>query len=381
MLYNVPTGDETRLAQDRIWSLDDFVENQIEGKTYLAAFENIRFFRDAVLERAKALGFTGASDAELVAFLDDLCRQAGVGLERPTLKNWIMRSAPKAAGRENVYRLCFALRFNEAETATFFLKAYLERPFYFKNETEAVYYYCLKNRLPYSEAKRIISELADSESIRSELYEDHTQLIGLAISQLRNETALKRYILENRAGFAVRNKTAAEAIGELLESCMRKATEESRRFPYLYGGREINTIDSLLTVITGFQERGGSREERARSLSKSSFPKYISENFPQRQSFERILKNEASFDAVRKALLLLSFYDFFAGALLSGYTDGDLFDEFTDEANALLDECGFVQLYWRNPYDWMLGYCAGCAGPLDAFREIVNTFYLEDAED
>ena len=57
-----------------------------------------------------------------------------------------------------------------------------------------------------------------------------------------------------------------------------------------------------------------------------------------------------------------------------------LFDEFVDETNELLARCGYVQLYWRNPYDWMFGYCANAIDsdedPLDQFRMLIEELYL-----
>ena len=128
-------------------------------------------------------------------------------------------------------------------------------------------------------------------------------------------------------------------------------------------------------------DKSGKRKKLfATSISKSRFPKYIKSNFPQRQQLENILKGKGTFDSIRKALVILEFYNFYGDALIKHKSSPDLFDEFTDELNLLLEECGYIQMYWRNPLDWMIGYCAYADNPLDEFRGLIEEFYLSEAE-
>lgn len=48
--------------------------------------------------------------------------------------------------------------------------------------------------------------------------------------------------------------------------------------------------------------------------------------------------------------------------------------------NSLLNECGYVRLYWKNPYDWMIGHCAASEKPLERLRELIDEFYLDSEE-
>ena len=61
--------------------------------------------------------------------------------------------------------------------------------------------------------------------------------------------------------------------------------------------------------------------------------------------------------------------------------NSDLIDEFKTEMNGILEKCGYVQLYWRNPYDWMIGYCIQFAGdggnPIYRLRDIISDMYLK----
>ena len=49
-----------------------------------------------------------------------------------------------------------------------------------------------------------------------------------------------------------------------------------------------------------------------------------------------------------------------------------------EELQTVLAECGYVQLYWRNPFDWMIGYCAMSLNPLDTLRDLIEEYYLSD---
>jgi hypothetical protein len=94
---------------------------------------------------------------------------------------------------------------------------------------------------------------------------------------------------------------------------------------------------------------------------------------------------------------MLVFYDFFANAIVAEKkaeerrkktgqkvtapsVAGGLFDEFVTETNTILADCGYVQLYWRNPFDWLIGYCAQSIAPLDTLREFIEEYYLSDEE-
>ena len=59
------------------------------------------------------------------------------------------------------------------------------------------------------------------------------------------------------------------------------------------------------------------------------------------------------------------------------YSDGKYFNGFADEVDTILAQCGYIQMYWRHPYDWMFGFCASTDEPLDALREIISICYTD----
>ena len=52
-------------------------------------------------------------------------------------------------------------------------------------------------------------------------------------------------------------------------------------------------------------------------------------------------------------------------------------DDFYIETSNTLAKCGFVQMYARNPFDWLILYCAKSTDPLDAFRELLMQRYTD----
>ena len=381
-------NNATQLAE-YTFSDFEFDYSDVPGKEYIESLNTVTTFYDYTYAYAQKNGFEGdKSHADALAkFIVMLGRERNTPLSSlNTVKNWLKKAPPTAnqAGRENVYTLCFAFGLNANQTKEFFLKAYLERPFNYKNIHEAVYFFCMNNGLTYVDAVRIIKEI---ESVpvdsKKEDVEVVTEQVGYAISLMTSEDDLIKYLVANRSGFTVQSQTASNKIEELIEECKALAKKE---YKLLHNGDlSVENVDELLTVITGYYARETINGEKLykQSISKSKLPELIRKNFPQREQFKQIEKGKASFDTIRKVLIILKFYSFFADALIHKAEDleNGLFYEFVDETNALLAECGYVQLYWRNPYDWLFGYCAyGAANPLDEFKNVIDVFYLDDPD-
>ncbi len=177
--------------------------------------------------------------------------------------------------------------------------------------------------------------------------------------------------------------TVTDRISELLERCYAIAMLEAEYTDI--DPRKVERDGTLLAVIFGYDES----EMGDATIAKSKLPKALKDNWPKRQNFENIKKHNAGAeDIYRKALILLTFYDFYASAYLNrrkSKSDDEinmvgLADEFLTELDATLAECGYVQLYPRNPFDGLIFYCTSFPNPLSRFREIIAEFYLDDAD-
>ena len=385
----------TQKAEDKFSTFDLESDDTVPGKEYIEKLNCVTNFYDYTWKFAKDKGYE--QDREdvkaLIQYITKKCAEQKDVNGKPlvsaaTIKNWLENAfaedndwtgpAGNQAGRENVYKLCFALGLNAEETSDFFLKAYLERPYNYKNIHEAVYFFCLNKGLTYNDAERIIAKIEGMPFFENAEAQNVTEAIRNEIQKKNTEDELIRYIVENRSGFNVQNQTAKKHILDLIEECKKLAEQE------LAGSCEdptaekisITNVDSLLNAIYGYSARSIQVDKKDqtthgsakatyvkkydKSISKSNFPKLIKENFPQRQQRENILVGKASFDVIRKTLIMLNFYHFFAEATINQEEEYSKywFDEFVDETNILLADCGYVRLYWRNPYDWMFGYCA-----------------------
>ena len=368
------------------------------GRKWIESLDEVKTFYEYVYFYAHKKGFKGEeSDADgLAKFVFECGNERNVTLSSlNTLKNWLKKAPPSGSqqGREKVYALCFALGLDASKTEEFFLKAYLERPFNYKNINEAVYFFCLKNKLPYSKAKEMIQKIEAKPDVENKDAEQVTEQVGLAISKMNSEDELIKYLVENRSAFEkTQNQTAIAKIKELYEECKELAIKEHKRL-HINDNISVKSIDDLLEAITGYNARATYEGKKVykTSISKSKLPAAVRKNFPQREQFKQVEqfkqneKDTASFDVIRKFLIMLKFYHFFANALIENAEElekNSFFREFVDETNEMLAKCGYVQLYLRNPYDAVFAYCAyGAANPLDEFKNVIYEFYLSDNED
>lgn len=404
---SIDNNDATCFVEDKLYGYD-FENIEFPGKEDMEKLREgmedcdyVSTFLQYTLVHALRCGYSEDRQdiGKIASFLAEECKKESADISRQTLKNWLKGfPASTASGRENIYRLCFALRMNAEQTKEFFLKAYLERPFNYKNINEAVYFFCLNNGHTYSDAQRIIAVIESSQMQENPQADDITEKIGEELSKITTEEGLLRYIINNRSGFGIQNKSATEKIKELVKNCKELAPKEYEiSFPH-YKAIAVNNIDELLNVIYGYAARAIENDQlvHKKSISKSSFPDLIKRNWPQREQFAQILeKKTASYDVIRRALIMLNFYHFFASAINAEKkaqedwrktgkvaetrcVENGLFDEFTDEMNGVLAACGYVQLYWRNPFDWMIGYCAMAPNPLRTLRDLIEEYYLSD---
>ena len=58
----------------------------------------------------------------------------------------------------------------------------------------------------------------------------------------------------------------------------------------------------------------------------------------------------------------------------------DYFDDFCEEMAQLLEECGYEELYERNPYDWIFLWASTTEHPLESFRGVMRAIDFDDSE-
>ena len=392
MGYKGFAGSDTQYVEDLKWEFADDVEKFFqESERYFVRFASLLY------EKAQMRGYTG--DPEDVQALTDFVHRrvvdTGGTLSKMTIRNWLCKSKPvcSASSRDNVYQLCFALEMDEQEAYLFFVKVYWDHPFDFRQMDECVYWYCLKNRLTYTRAKRILEEVQEIKTASAAPFQEMTTQLGAGLERCEDERSLVEYLAANRDSFEERGVTAKREIGKLLEQCADRAQKRiALRNPTGKKDGKRFGNGSVLAEIYGFHPR--SKQKAASDGGKTAADK----NFPREYHLQQILgasKVQATYESMRRVLILLCFYEFWASYALSDETiksyaeqgnsstdeppkDDEPCDQFRAGMDELLYRCGFGPLYPRNPDENIFIGCAVAEEPLDAFQNYAAAHWMDD---
>ena len=390
---------------------DDFLQQ------LLASAELFRPFSAAMDEFISGQGYGGElSDTDgKVRFIRRRFREAGITPPRE-VREWYASGQPVA--RKTVFLILFAFGLDEKGAEDFFRRIYArERSFYCRNREEAAYYFCIRRNLPYTEAKKMTDRLKEEEgSVKAGGAREYQAAAGSGpvltaevketIDRLETPEELLSYLSENRevfddsqvtAGMYVRRlwEEAAGRGGLLIRERQRLASNaddagsfsaaDTRRLPLSDDGG-LKVWDACLALFRLDKESIGSLSgDRSLKPVLKLMHKDIADCFPDRQGIDRILRGEkVSYERMRKWLILLSFYTFWAEAALDtkSYQAGEGNEgRCISRVNQFLVGSGFPQLYAGNPYDWLFLYCACDREPLITFREIWQELAAEAAQE
>lgn len=110
------------------------------------------------------------------------------------------------------------------------------------------------------------------------------------------------------------------------------------------------------------------------------------DSFPDRQGLEGIIRGDhQSSEVVRKTLIMLSFYRFWASLSVK---NSDAYyspkpresERCKAEINRFLGDTGYPALYEGNPFDWIFMFASQDTFPLEAFRFFMREVYLNKEE-
>lgn len=387
-------GPLTALAEDRLedWlrKMDPDVD-ELPSKEFFEEYKPAELFREGIDNRLRELGYAGSQEnpKEKVAFLRAQFEKNKVApVSNATLKNWLTRDAApqnNQSGRKNVFRLCFALEMDADQTARFMLKSYLCRPFNYKNTEEAVYFYCLSNGKGYADARRIIGlvECAGHAMLEEDIY---TKQLGEEINAIRRESDLIDYLAAYTYPKERWHYSARQRIQRLLESCKKFARHDRWNNPSDWAAGvyvnepEVTSNDRLLDIIYNFKATD-------KVSDVYDLPEALQKNWVGKQTLYRVMDGENVSDEVyRKTLMILFFYNFYADyytaeRLWYGEKEIDcrsVYGEFEEGLDELLESCGYVRSYKRNPFDWLIFFCAAAPDPIGRFRDLIDSCYRKE---
>lgn len=419
-MYYFANGEGTQWVEANFIDIDDSDNLLPPSMEHLRHLKNTNPFIDKLKERAIAHGFSGSLDNN--ALREFVCQRLSEELGiadgkakknlNDRIRNWFNPNEAVMPKREIVYQLCFALGMDAMETAEFFIKGFLERPYNFKELKETVYFYCLNNGLHYKDSEALYQKAYALRNEDATSAESATMTIGSTILSFHDEEVFLEYVQQNRQSFETKSTSANREISRLKEECAVLAQQEHKaRYSSDYQDAiaerddrvekdarndpnqkdadfslpqkkdiQINTLESLLSAIYGRSSRN--MTANITSEEKEQIPKLVHDALiTNHMQSNQIDKGTATDSLKRSTLIILTFYHFFVGRQLRNLENSiDVYDEFVDKMNETLLRCGYGMLYWRNPFDWLFGFCASKSTPLDAFREIIQDIYPNPEE-
>lgn len=314
-----------------------------------------------------------SSDFEIRTFSDVISRLytkedleerliEAVGSDR-TVKNWLHdRNLP--ASRESAFQIAFALGLDEIGANELFLYLFGEG-IHYRNETELIYAFALKNNQSYEAAKMTAAAFRDRGKYQEENGEPVTNVIRTAFTDVSSGEDLIAFILSHNMDFGRRRNTAYRYFMEMLS--------------YLKGGE-----DDACSVeyITECYLRMGMPENR-KTQQYDALQRMIKKYWPGLRSI-KAMKNRKE-DVSRKTLLLL--YIVTGGIEKDDYDEMD--EEYTTDADILLahcrklrkmmQDCNMRYLDPRNPFDFLVLYSlnAGREGLMsERMEEIIRRIFV-----
>lgn len=307
--------------------------------------------------------------------------------------------------RDTIFQICFAFGLGVDETNDFFRRVYFERGFDCHTVSEAVYYFCMKNNLSYSDAQDIIRRIPMQEKVkvipqREVLY---TGTIIEYINSIESVDELIEYITSNINDFLYNHATAIRFIQELWTEISKDqglAQQEGKLIDRSFSDEEnYVVVGSGASTWTIFSQIIGLRNESAndyavkynRSISSVLkknvlMPLNAGDCFPSQQSIDALMRGEMKDnDLIRKMLVFLVFYTYWAKIIIRHKdelylrTDSDSERCFGTMNQYLLD-AGYQELYAGNPYDWIFMWALYDDNPLWAFQFFMGEVFAAKEE-
>ena len=341
----------------------------------------------------------------------------GSSVKESTVTSWFAGTRrPKlvANSRTLMYQIGFALSLSLSEMQWFFHHVYYDRCFNCHIPEEAVYYFCFSHQLSYQTACEILTSIhyylnhstIQQQPASSPVY---TITIRNQIDGLHTKEELISYFAQHASIFTNLHTSALEQIQTMLIEI--NGTKDSQtlvqnmREKQHYSKEEIEKCGLLIQEIYHSITSDNMAEQMTERIARyhigsydfmlntiltttkglpktTTVPSILRNNFPSKKVFSDILKENtnATYDAIRKVLILLHFYIFWCNRMLTpiaDFTPSQHLLVYREEANALLTQCCYEELFAGNPYDWVFLSCACSDAPLLMLREMVGELWEE----
>ena len=335
-------------------------EDMIEGINQAIELDSQPLFQEGLSRRLTELGMPCTeNDTELM--LGEVKRRYKelLGKSCPkAVENWVKGTTPGITNRCNNFDLCYALEMNYEQVYVFFQKFFLTIPFNVKSREDAVYLYCFYHHKPYD---TVVKMLADSDTfVPQENAHTATSQIATMIQSTDDDDRFMEYLSKHCYGNKQQFQLARQSINQEIEIIKETISKDPTK-----NVQKERANSSVIAELLGYKYQREDRKKLGKKL-----PKRFRESLINDETLGKIIRGEeATYETLRKALMLLKFYSFYSEANNTDeYTiNGNLLD-FHAELNNLLCACGFARLYERHPFDCLLLYCANTSDPIVALH-------------
>jgi hypothetical protein len=362
---------------------DDYEEKLLE------VAQLFRTFDDALTTFLIDHGYTGDASSidDRVKFLETKFNHSKISVDKRTIKNWFVKHI--RIKLETAFQICFAFNLDIEQTNDFFRRVCLERGFDCHTKEGAVYYYCFRNGSSYEEAQKMLARTLEKKQgkIPSDYEVLYTQTIVDYLENVDNQEDLIKYINDNIEQFGYNNVTGAKYIKEFWSEIAGEsglAYEEGKLLEddFVTVFEETRSVWNVYCQILGIdkkQEEAFANDDRSIKciLRDNDLLHVLAEaSFPDRDGIEKVINgHHISDERIRKILILLVFYSFWAKKVINWAKKTDFFEadngdaeRFLADVNKYLLESGYQVLYPGNPYDWIFMWALRIDDPLHAFR-------------
>lgn len=355
-MYQTDSDECTENIYDSVCFSDpidpETFENLKAGIELAIRLENRPAFAQGVADRLNDLGVectVSDTDIMLSQIRERYKRILGKPCPRTVLE-WIRGTTPGNTNRQNNYELCCALEMDFEQTEEFFRKHFFTQPFNPKSKIDAVFMYTLFHKKPYETAKKLLESSVGFVS--QENAHTSTSRIASFIFEINDDEKFLQYLSSHCYGNEQQFQRAREVI--ISEIDLLKA------------GLDTSGPNKRLNSMTISELLGYRYQLIDKKSEKSRLPKRFTGSLPNDVTLGRIINGEsASYELLRKTLMLLKFYNFYSEAQNTdpNIIGGNLMD-LQEEIDLALDGCGFAPIYIKDPFDCLLFYCANSYDPI-----------------
>ncbi len=367
MLENYDREELTEMAYDKLcygelFDLCDFDIEELRNVVNLGDRPNLC---EGVAKRLSALGIK-CSEEDTSCLLDEVRERFKriLGKKCPrTIEEWFRGTTPGVTARINNYDLCIALECDLQETAVFFRKYYLTNPFNYKDRVDAIFFYCIAYKKPYY----IIADMIEKARLFETTNQNdmQTMQIGQDILEIEDDELFMEYLKAHCFSEEQQYATARKEIMNVI----RHNTEKNER---------KSEMSKFHEEVMGFnyQSQKASGVEKLKVL-----PDNFLNNLPTDRTFLDILEGKKeSYETMRKALIILWFFDYYKGFGDEEPTEEEIRSrllDFYDNLNEELMKCGLVPMYERHPFDRLILFCATNKFPIGTFHGLNDLRHVD----